>query len=119
MVNEYYTPTIEEFVQGFQFQQLIRQKGDKIGGVCYLTKGGSSKTEWYYADEDQWVDVVVYWDREPEIVTTEGYGMTCTYKELPMWDWAPWVNPGYITNLIKDGKVRARVNNISKQLQIS
>lgn len=105
--SKYYIPSIEEFIQGFQFQYLFKKKGEKLSGVCYLTGNGASETTWYYADKNIWVDQVVYWDREPELVTTSYGDVTVTYKELPMWDWAPWITPGYIENLIKDGKVRA------------
>ena len=109
MENEYYIPTIDEFIQGFKFEVLIHKKGDKLGSIFYLDEEINKELgKSFFAEEDSWSEMCVYWKREPEIKTTIYNGITTTCKECPEYDWAPWINPGYIEELISKGKIRCR-----------
>jgi len=109
MADKYYTPTIDEFKQGFKFEKLVHCKGEKLGSLFYLDEEYNKEHGCdVVAEEDKWVEVVVFWDREPEFKTIQYDNIEVSYKEFPIWDWQPWINSDYITNLIKDGKVRAR-----------
>ena len=109
----YYTPDISEFVQGFKFERLDGIAGEKIGSIMYLNiKYNKSHGKDVYRDEDQWTQFTVFWKREPEMKTIlYENGASFTYKEYPEWDWHPWVKEGYIEELIKDGKIRAKKVN--------
>ena len=107
MENEYRIPLIEEFKQGFKFELLIVKKGQSIGGFTTLLDEPPFRKN-YYAENDIWEERVVFWDKEPETITTIKDGVSITYTEDPLMDWHPWINKDYIINLIKNGRIRTR-----------
>lgn len=108
--NKYYTPEIEEFKQGFKFELIDYRKGTKLGRIAYLFDEKYDKIHGkdILAEEDKWNEIVVFWDKEPGMITTDYNGMKMTYTEFPKWDWSPWIDEGHIENLIKNKDVRAR-----------
>jgi hypothetical protein len=105
-MSEYRVPSISEFKQGFKFEVLRAKKGDHAGSAIKFdfSKDWTHTRTDVYHDEDKWQEITVWWDREPEMKTV---GNT-TYKELPEWDWQPWVREGYIEGLLKEGKIRVK-----------
>lgn len=103
---EYRIPDISEFKQGFKFQILRNKKGDHLAGIHYsdpeYDKEHGKELFW---EEDNWVDVEVWWDRKPGVRTVGHF----TFKEFPQYDWLPWIKPGYIEKLIEEGKVRCNL----------
>ena len=102
MESKYYTPTIDEFKQGFKFELLVRKKGDKDFG--WTTIGNPSSTVWYKNKEDVWVEQEVWWDRPPEMRTVEYNDITITYKECKF-----DLQPYYDLNIyLENGKIRVK-----------
>ncbi len=113
MEDKYYTPSLDEFVQGFEFERLGNKKGDRLGALVFFDFSKDADVPMreerpFFCEEDDWHKITVFWDREPRTRTTESEGVSFTWKEFPKWDWYPWTEEGYIEKLIKDGKVRAR-----------
>jgi hypothetical protein len=111
-MDNYYTPNKAEFTQGFKFERLERLSGDKIGSVLYLDEEYNKEHgKELFADKDLWLDFEVFWEKEPEWNTTKYGDIYIASKPLPEFDWYPWIKEGYIEQLIKDGKVRAKRSN--------
>lgn len=108
MEDKYYTPVLDEFIQGFKFEVLILKGGDKIGNITLLNSSDKNLKKIVFATEDVWVEAEVWWKKEPEFKSTTFDGITVNYKEYPKYDWTPWVNPGYIEKLINEGKIRCK-----------
>ena len=109
MGSEYRIPTIDEFVQGFRFEKLEHTKGTKLGGIGFLDPEYNAKYgKSFYAEEDKWVEITVWWDKKPEWITVNYDGMSITSIALPEFDWLPWTGKGYIQKLIDDGRIRVR-----------
>jgi hypothetical protein len=102
METKYYTPSINEFKQGFKFELLIRKKGDKDTGRVIL--GNPDATIWYENKEDVWVEQEVWWDRPSEMRTFKYGDITITYKENKF-----DLQPNYDLNkYLENGKIRVK-----------
>ncbi len=109
MENKYYTPTLDQFVQGFKFEKLEYTKGTKLGGMFFMDPEYNAKHgKSFYAEEDKWVEITVWWDKKPEWTTVDYGDISVTSTAYPEFDWLPWTGKGYIQKLIDDGKVRAK-----------
>lgn len=112
MTEQYRIPTIDEFKQGFKFEWLRFKKGTHLGGMIMFdfSNNETTSSKDIYAEEDIWEEVVVYWDKEPEMITRKFEdGTAWTLMENPQFDWYPWTNEGYIQELINDKKVRVKI----------
>ena len=100
---KYYTPSLEEFKQGFKFEKRYEKKGDYIGSIIIWDFSNDANNEEIkiYAKKDRWVKFKVNWDRPAKMKTIKHGECTITYLDLP----EPMYN---LEKLLKDGRIRAK-----------
>ena len=104
MGNKYYIPDISEFKQGFKFEKCIHKKGEKIYSVMCFDPDIPKKD--FFAQEDEWVEQEVWWDREPSPDIKEIKWRDCIvyWKECEM-----DLMPNYsLETLLKNGRIRCK-----------
>jgi hypothetical protein len=108
--NKYYTPTIDEFEQGFEFEYYDTTS---YRMVLLDFSGNSKSKDLTKPKEIGWVKRVVDWKHDPKERIIEHFkddGNNDCMLELSG-DTANWFSPMYganIQKLIDDGKVRAK-----------
>lgn len=115
-MKKYRIPEVEEFVQGFKFEKLIHRKGCKLGMIGIIDFGKESifKESIFkevVAEEDKWVGMEVWWDRESEPIKIEFENIIYEGYDCPEFDKPNWATQEGIQKEIEDCNIRVEIIN--------
>lgn len=102
--NNYYTPAVSEFIQGFEFE-ILEHRSYTMG---MLDLGLNSFGDAYSIEYNDWVPTKVWWKHEPKEMITYKYDDCDITVSGYTVNWFSPYSDERLIELIQNGKIRAK-----------
>lgn len=108
--NKYRTPTIDEFIQDFEYELLIEESGRYVM-YDYNTNEECYSKPWKF---EYWCPKIVTWKAPEGFTTVECDGITYTIDNS-IGNFLDGISEEVLQKQINAGKIRVKINNYEKK----